>query len=243
MRRLAVGGLLALIATWTSAPTLGFVPSAEKVSEAVAETNDRDQRAQALQVEVVLRDPLGHEKSAGTAWLHPAGEVRLELRTPEGDVERRRLVGGRERVMQDGRSQSPERPLLPPLALLQADTGDGLRALLRALGGRDERVELGLEGSHDCYVLGGRRRAASGKAPGGASVALWIDVESSQPVRIDRADGVRFRLGPPRTHGEIRFPAFIDVEAPGRPVWRLDVHRVAPAGAAAFRPPGSRARP
>jgi hypothetical protein len=242
MRRLAVGGLLALAASWTSEPTLAFVPSAEKVSEAVAETNDRDRRAQALQVEVVLRDPLGHEKAVGTALLHPGGEARLELRTPDGDVERRHLVGGHERVTQDGRAQRPKRPLLPPLALLQADTGEGLRALLRALGGRDERVDLGLEGSHDCYVLGGRR-TTSGDAAARASVALWIDVESSEPVGIDRADGVRFRLGPPTAHGEIRFPAFIDVEAPGRPVWRLDVRRVAPAGAAASRRPASRAEP
>lgn len=262
VRRGAVGALL--LAAGLAATATAFVPPAPKVADAVAEANERGGRTRPLRLAVTLHDALGEEKARGEALLDPRGEATLELRTPDGSVERHRLVGGREWADQDGGPRVPERPLLAPLALLQVGRGEDLLALLGFLGGAPGEIDLGLEGPHDCYVLGGRglpplpplprpseESTAGGDAagapvapaplaprppvapvppvPAGPRAALWVDSESFDPVRIDRSDGVRFRLGAMRVYQNVRFPSRIDVEAPGRPPWQLVIEDVAPA--------------
>jgi hypothetical protein len=222
---LALGGALVTAAAWA------FVPSAGKVSDAVAQGNARAGRDQPLQLEIVLQDAIGNQEGSGTAVFRPTGEAHLELRMPSGVVEVHHLAGGHEFVTREGRGRPLERPLLPPLALIQAESGESLRALLRALGGADDRVELGLEGRRDCYVLGGRGGPPAADSASAGPVALWVDLETLNAVRIDRADGVRFRLGPPVARGKVHFPTYIEVEAPGRPAWRLEIRDVAPASA------------
>jgi hypothetical protein len=51
-------------------------------------------------------------------------------------------------------------------------------------------------------------------------------------VRIDLPGGVRYRLGPMRTQGGIELPAWITLEAPGRPTVTLAIE-----GARADAPP------
>jgi hypothetical protein len=59
-------------------------------------------------------------------------------------------------------------------------------------------------------------------------------METFDVVRIDRRDGVRFGFGPTREFEDgIRAPRWIAIEAPGQPMARLEVLRVAPANAPA----------
>jgi hypothetical protein len=79
---------------------------------------------------------------------------------------------------------------------------------------------------------------------------VWVDQDDWTIVRVDRADGVRFHLGPSRSFGGMQLPAWIDVEAPGRPPVRLEVRGAAPVAAepgdfapAWLREPPARAAP
>jgi hypothetical protein len=113
-------------------------------------------------------------------------------------------------------------PFLPPFFLLQAKSGDVLMASLVALGVSAHEVALGYEGEHDCYVLGGRV-PSSGAAVLSQRPALWVDQESLEPVRIDRGDGVRFRLGAPTSFGPVRLPSWIEISDPRGFLARLEV--------------------
>ena len=121
----------------------------------------------------------------------------------------RHLLRGEERLAsRDGLPLDAPRPFLPPFFLLQAGTGDALRASLRTLGVSVHQVALGYQGDHDCYVLGGREPASAAPHP---KPALWVDQESLEPVRFDRGDGVRFRLGSFAAFGSIRLPSWIEI--------------------------------
>jgi hypothetical protein len=124
------------------------------------------------------------------------------------------------------------RPFLPPVFLLQAVSGAALQAALTSFGVASEQAELGLGDEHDCYVLGGRApRGPDGVEP--VKPSLWVDLESFEVVRIDRGDGVRFRLGPSENFGGVRLPRWISIEAPGQPPARLDILKATPANAPA----------
>jgi hypothetical protein len=82
-----------------------------------------------------------------------------------------------------------------------------------------------MEGAHDCWVLGGRDM---GSFDSNTRVALWMDQESQQPVRIDDGAGTQYRFGGPAKEG-VRFPTWIDVRAAGFPTWRLDVRSASKA--------------
>lgn len=209
------------------------VPSASRVTEAVASTNGKAGRARGLRMEVELRGPDGRAEAAGTAWLEPDGSGRLLLRDPDGGTEEHRLAGGRYQVLRDGRPVSQPRPLLPPLQVLQAGSAAELRGVLSGFGVATGTVELGFVGDQDCYVLGGR----AGTPPAAPRAALWVDVETLEAVRIDRRDGVRYRLGPPLGKGRIRFPSWVDVETPGGVRWRLTIRSVVPGSLPASAPP------
>jgi hypothetical protein len=115
--------------------------------------------------------------------------------------------------------------LVPPLSLLQVGTGLAVANGLRALGGDPALVDLGMEGTHDCWVLGGRD---SGSFEVNTRVSLWVDQETQQPVRFDDGEGTQYRFGAPASREGLRFPPWIDVRAAGFPSWRLDLKNVAP---------------
>ncbi|RIL07585.1 MAG: hypothetical protein DCC71_02320 [Proteobacteria bacterium] len=64
--------------------------------------------------------------------------------------------------------------------------------------------------------------------------SVWVDQESQQPVRIDDANGVQYRMSDVSPKDGVRFPSQIDVRAPGWPLQRIQVATPAPPGA---RPP------
>jgi hypothetical protein len=228
----------ALLFAFLCSPTLfAYVPQAERVARAAAEANRGASRTGVLELDVALYLD-GSQEAAETGKLlsHPGGFSRLELLGPEGVVERHLLRGRRYLASRDGAPLDAPRPLLPPLFLLQARSGDALLASLLTLGVPARQIALGYQGDRDCYVLGGRPPAGAAPAPPGP--ALWLDQESLEPLRFDRGDGVHFVLGSPTSFGEIRLPSRIEIVDESGPRARLQIlgARVAPSVPESFRP-------
>jgi hypothetical protein len=136
----------------------------------------------------------------------------------------------------NGEMLADPHPFLPPVFLLQASSGDALSAALATFGVDGHQVVLGKMGNHDCYVFGGRAVGPSEEAH--PLPSLWVDMESLEPLRIVRENGVEYRFGPVTAFGAIRVPSFIDVIAPDGLRARLEVTRAtrAEAPAALFQP-------
>lgn len=225
MRR--VGAALAAAALCLAAwAALAYIPPAERVARAVAETNRALGRARTLELRVSLEREEGEEIAFGTLLTDPRGGARLEVQHASGFVERQLRRGKALEASRDGsRIQAPH-PLLAPLFLLQAEHGAVLQSRIAELGGSPDAIGLGHEGDHDCYVLGGKDAPAS----------YWVDQESLEPVRIDLPGGVRYRLGPPITHKGIQLPSWVTIEAPSGGALRMRISeaRAGSAPPAAF---------
>jgi hypothetical protein len=226
-RRLA----LLAAAAWllSPGPAVAATPSADKLAGAVAEANRKAGRAKALLLEVSLETPDG--RATGTLVTQPTGLARLELRGPDG-LERHLLQGSQYAASLNGEMLDSPRPLLPPLFLLQADTGASLRAALASFGVAASETGLGLADDRDCYVIGGRRP----KLPGGAAPTVpsfWVELGSFEAAVVERADGVRYRFGPQGTFDGVRMPRWVEITTPGAPALRLEIQRVARATAPA----------
>jgi hypothetical protein len=208
------------------------VPSAEKIADAVAETNRLSGRSGPVLLEVTLRIGDGESVERGKLASHPTGLARLELRRFGGVIERHLLQGNSYIASRDGQLWNPPHPFLPPTFFLQAESGAAFRAALASYGVASGEVVLGRVADRDCYVFGGRLpRGAKGEERMLPSV--WVDMESFQIAQIDRPGGVRFRFGPMTVFEGIQAPSWIEVVTPGQPDARLDVVRVAPASAPA----------
>jgi hypothetical protein len=221
MRTLLSISVALLWALLLSLPVRAYVPSPERIAAAVAEANRSAGRLGVLEVEVALY--LGEsEESVATGKLlsDPGGLSRLEIRTPEGVVERHLLRGGELLASRDRLPLDAPRPFLPPFFLFQAKSGGALLASLRALGVSVHEVALGYQGEHDCYVLGGRAPASALSHP---RPALWVDHETLEPVRFDRGDGVRFRLGSYTAFGSLRLPSRVEIGDPRGFLARLEI--------------------
>lgn len=224
-RRLAALGAAAWLASL--GPAVAGTPSAEKLAGAVAEANRKAGRAKPLLLDVTLRRGEGAPPATGTLVTHPTGLARLELHGVEG-LERHLLQGSQYSASRDGELLASPTPLLPPLFLLQADTGASLRAALASFGVAASEAGLGLADDRDCYVIGGR---GPGPPP-----SLWVELGSFEVVAIDRADGVRYRFGPAGTFDGVRIPRWVELVVPDQAPLRLEIQRVsrASAPAAAF---------
>jgi hypothetical protein len=208
------------------------VPNAEKIADAVAETNRLSGRSAPVLLEITLSIGDGEPVATGVLASHPTGLARLELRSRRGFVERHLLQGNSYTASRDGQLLDPPPPFLPPIFFLQAQSGAAFRAALASYGVASGEVVLGRVGDRDCYVFGGRLpRGAAGEERMLPSV--WVDMETYQIAQIDRPGGVRFRFGPMTVFEGIQAPSWIEVVAPGQPNARLDVVRVAPANAPA----------
>lgn len=205
-------------------------PSASKIAEAVAEANSVSGRAEPLLLDVDLRIGDAPVSASGVLATHPTGLARLELKSHLGFVERHLLQGDEYRASRDGELLERPHPFLPPVFLLQATSGAALAAALSSFGISEREVVLGRMGEHDCYVFGGR---VVGGAEETLLPSLWIDIESYDPLRIVRADGVEYRLGPVGVFSGIRLPRWIEIAAPGELRARLEVTGAAPASAPA----------
>lgn len=215
-----------------SQPARAAIPSAEKIEDALASANRTAGRAAPLWLEVKLRIGGGEPLASGVLATHPTGLARLELHSVQGFVERHLLQGNAYSASRDGQLLVHPRPFLPPVFLLQVTSGAALRAALGSFGVDAGQAVLGRVDEHDCYVLGGRPPLGAGAAPR-LRPSLWIDIETYEVVRIDRADGVRFRFGPTQEFEGSQVPRWIAIEVPGQPTARLEIERVAPADAPA----------
>ena len=236
MAATAVRAALALtLACALAPPAHAALPGAERVVAAVADTNRTDRRATALELGVELVRDGSEVVGAGTLQIHPAGLARLELRGAGGLVERHLLLGASHAASRNGAPLANPSPFLAPLQLLQASSGAALESALGQLGAVRGEIALGRAGESDCFVLGGREPGPDRAPPRRA--ALWVDSTSFEAARIDRADGVRFELGPADVFGPVRFPAWIAIQAPAQPQLRLVVRSVVrfAADAGAFR--------
>ena len=223
MRRLAPLALLLV-----GAAALAYIPPVARIARSVADANRAKGRTQALAISVTVRGEGNAQLATGTLLSDPRGVARLELTHSAGFVERQ-LRRGRSLAASRDRAALPDpHPLLPPLYLLQASPGEALMLRIEELGGDPGAVALGFDGDHDCYVLGGRHAEAS----------YWVDQDTFAPVRIDLPGGVHYRLGPPQRRGAIELPAWVTLEAPGRPPVTLSLEsaRVEPAAPDAFAP-------
>lgn len=228
------GGLtaLALAGTLLAGAALAAIPSAEKVAAAFARANDLAGRSGPLLLDVTLRIAGRGPSAEGEIATHPTGLARLELRSPMGFVERHLLLGDEYRASRDGRLLDDPHPFLPPVFLLQATSGAALAAALDSFGVVASELVLGRMGDHDCYVFGGRN---TGALPGEELLlpSLWLHMESFAALRLVRADGTEYRLGPTRVYDDIRLPGWIDIRAPGPLRARLEIQGVARADAPA----------
>jgi len=230
--RLAIAALL-----WLAPPAQAAVPSAGKVTRAIADANRGASRTAPLLLEVRLLIAGGGASASGVIATHPNGLARLELASVMGFVERHLLRGTEYRASRDGQRIEDPHPFLPPLFLLQAGSGEALAAALASLGMHSEEIVLGRIGDRDCYVLGGRLHPDAQ----GQEVLLpsfWVDTRTLEPLRIVGADGTEYRLGEvQRFEGGIRFPRVIEIDPPGPLRARLEVVGVtqAEAPAAAFQ--------
>lgn len=235
---LAVAGLVA----GTSA---AGIPNVEKLAGAIADANRKAGRAKPLLLEVSLRDAAGAAVATGTLASHPTGLARLELRSSDG-LERHLLQGSHYAASRNGVLLRSPRPLLPPIFLLQTDSGAALRAALASFGVSASASGLGLADDRDCYVIGGRSPRLAGSPPPAAipegttlapnepSVpSIWVELGSFDWVEIDRLGGARYRLGPSGSFDGVRMPRWIEIAAPGEPTLRLEIDRVARANAPA----------
>jgi hypothetical protein len=227
-----------LWAVLISLPARAYVPPQEKIAAAVAQANRQAGRLRVLEVGVALyRGASEKPVATGELLSDRGGRSRLELRSPRGDLERHLLRGGKLLASRDRRIINAPRPFLFPFFLLQAGSGEALTASLLTLGVSAHEVALGYQGKRDCYVLGGRA-PSSGAAALSLRPALWVDQESLEPVRFDRGDGVRFRLGPSASFGSVRLPSWIEASDLHGFVARLEVlsAQEVPTSSEPFRP-------
>jgi hypothetical protein len=213
-------------------PARAVIPAPVRISDAVALANRAAGRADPLLLDVKLRIGGGEPLADGVLATHPTGLARLELHSVQGFVERHLLQGDAYTASRDGELLANPRPFLPPIFLLQVTSGEALRAALSTFGVDPDQAVLGRVEEHDCYVIGGRNPGSAVQGDP-ARASLWIDLETYEVVRIDRADGVRFLFGPTRSFERSRVPSWIAIEVPGQPTARLDIERVAPANAPA----------
>jgi hypothetical protein len=220
-------------------PAAAWIPEPERAWTLLAQSNLQSARAAPLDFAVALVDAVGNVAATGRLRAEPGGVARLELALADGggtEVHERNGAG-EYRVTRNGQRIERAPKLLPPFAALQADKAMEVADALRASGGDPARVDLGIEGRSDCWVLGGRD---PGDFQMNTRPSIWVDQETRQPVRIDDAGGVRYRLLDLSPKGGVRFPSRIEVRADGWPIWRLDVATPAPPQA---RPPGVETAP
>lgn len=217
---------------FAAARASAWIPEPTRAWTAIAASNAASDRGKPIEFPVALSGADGAVVATGRLEMDGAGAARLELTGADGVAEVHERRGAEYRVTRGARPVDRAPRLLPPLELLQVTNPTGVAEALRAIGGNPAQVDLGIEGTHDCWVLGGRE---AGAFEANTRPALWVDQETQQPVRIDDANGVQYRFGDaaPRTGG-VRFPSRIDVQDPGWPVWRIQVQNAAsPAKTAA----------
>lgn len=203
-----------MLAVGLATAALAYIPPAKQVAGAVAKANRVAKRNRALMMEVSLhRGDTEEEIASGTLIADPSGKARLEL-LEDGRIERHLRAGARLEATREGGTYSGALRL-PPLHLLQLVQSAKLQAALAALGAPGGAIELGYDDDLDAYVLGGR-----------GATALWVDMESLSPVRIDLPTDIMVRLGPLESFDGVLWPAWLSIHQGEAPVLRMNFRGV-----------------
>ncbi|MFP8875479.1 MAG: hypothetical protein VCB99_00910 [Myxococcota bacterium] len=227
--RSAAAALLLVVAAALAPVAQGVVPSPERVAGAIADTNRAAGRAQPLRIEVQLRVD-GSPPSDGVLISYPTGNAQLVVRDAAGSEESHQRRGSEYTIRRDGRPEQVFHRLLPPIFLLQADSGRLLRSELEDLGADAEALSLGRPDDRDCYVLGGRQGPRSVGLEG-TPASLWSDLKTHELVRVISPEGVWYQFGPPTLFEPLRLPAWVEILEPGGFRAVLEVKGAAPMDA------------
>ncbi len=153
-------GVVAVLAVFAaSAPGLyAYVPPPSRIHAAIAAANRADGRAQAIRLEFSMQ--IGERDGVATGELisHPTGLARLELVGAGGLLERHLLQGNERSAARNGTPLDDARAFLPPFFILQADSGDTLRAALTSFGIAVDAIGLAPCGDEDCLLIGDQDR-------------------------------------------------------------------------------------
>ncbi len=171
-----------------------FVPAPDRLADAVADTNKAAGRDEAIKLELSMG--VGDRVDIGQGELvsHPTGLARLELRGAGGLVERHLLRGTERLATRNGERLDDARFFLPPVFLLQAQSGGALRAALESFGIGVDVVGLAPCGDIDCYVLGDTARAVP-RPPYPPIRGLDDDDSTGMADEEDLAARIRFTDG------------------------------------------------
>jgi hypothetical protein len=225
LTRRACVAVLCLAALAAAGPARAWIPEPERAWASLAKSNAYSGRTKPLDFAVALVDGGGNVVATGRLRSLPAGAATLELTLADGGTETHVRSGLDYRVTRDGQRVDRAPRLVPPLAVLQAGKSMEVAEELRAMAADPARIDLGIDGRFDCWVLGGRD---PGDFEMNTRPSVWVDQETEQPVRIDDAGGVRYKLRDLSSKGGVRFPSRIEVHADGWPIWRIDVAMPAP---------------
>ena len=224
------GSLFALLAAVTIAPSWAraFVPAPDRVAGAVAENNRASGRQESLRFELSMA--IGDRTDIGVGELvsHPSGLARLELRGSGGLVERHLLRGTERLAVRNGERIGDARFFLPPIFLLQSQSGAALRAALESFGIAVDTIGLAPCGEEDCYVLGDPAREVP-RPPYPPIRGVAQDDVAVEETERDLAEHISFsdggtladeRAASDREAGVVRALLWIDLESYG--IRRLD---------------------
>ena len=150
---------------FVAASAWAYLPSPERIYRAMAAANKADGRDGAIQLKLELQ--IGDRPGVATAELisHPSGLARIELRGAGGLVERHLLQGDTVTVSRNGQLVEDPRTFLPPLFLLQAQSGALVESILESLSVDVESWGLTPCGETDCLLIGDPDQAIARPEP------------------------------------------------------------------------------
>ena len=224
-----------------------LVPRVERVINAVASANRSGRRVSALRFKLNLHIGEGPPVAIGELVTHPTGLARLELRASGGLVERHILLGNQHSAARNARVLVRPREFLPPLFVLQSNSGAVLEAALSTLGIDGDIVGLAPCGKYDCFVIGDPERAVT--RPGMPPVAkpavdesdtqperapsLWVDTDDFNVRQIESMSGAKIVLGPYVSFERLSVPQWWSIEEAGKRIVRFEVDSVVEVNAPA----------
>ncbi len=183
-----------------------LVPRANRVIDAVASANVKGHRVRALRFQLSLRIGDGPPVAVGELVSHPTGLARLELRTGGGLVERHILLGDHHSAARNARLLVRPRAFLPPLFVLQSNSGVVLEAALGTLGVDRGLVGLAPCGDNDCYVIGDPTRAVR-RSVARTPAETKAETKTADPALEESEDSAMSRPAVPRVRATRYFPS------------------------------------
>ena len=182
LRRPGLGRMLVVLLFLVGFSADAYLPSPERIYQAIAATNRADGRDESLRLSLTLQ--IGDRPGVATAELisHPSGLARIELRGAGGLLERHLLQGDHFLVVRNGEAVEDPRTFLPPLFLLQAKSGERVRNVLETLSVQGDAIGLATCGDEDCLLIGDLTRAIPRPEP--------PPVRGVEAWEAARADGI-----------------------------------------------------